>query len=87
MKNDSGITHRAASASRQSKKNILTDISNVDSSEPTSSGIQCEDAVSSVAQSAIIVLVKSDRSFFPKKDSGKRRSFSASVTRRTPLSR
>lgn len=54
--------------------------------EPISSGIQCDDAVSNKEQSAIIVLVKSDKSFFPKKERGSLRNFSASDIRLTPLS-
>ena len=56
---------------------------NVEMKEPTSSGIQWEHAVSSVAPSAMITLVRSARSFFPKKDNGKRRSFYSSTPGRT----
>ena len=71
---------------RQSKKNKPTAMMVVEIRDAISSGIQCEDAVSSVAQSAIIVLVRSDKSFFPKKERGSLRNFSARVIRRTPLS-
>ena len=80
------MTHKAARAMRQSKTNIPAATSVVERIEPISSGIKWEKAVSSVVQSAIIVLVRSARSFFPKKDSGIFLSFSASVMRLTPLS-
>ena len=86
IKKDTGSTQSAASAIRQSKKKRLTATSAVETHAPISSGIKWEDAVSMVAQSAMIVLVRSDRSFFPKNDNGILRIFSASVIRRTPLS-
>ena len=61
-----GSTHSAASAIRQSITNRLTATIKVDMVEPTSSGIKWENAVSKKAQSAISVLVRSARSFFPK---------------------
>ena len=42
--------------------------------------------VSSTAQSFMMEAVRSARSFFPKKDRGSRRSCSARLTRRTPVS-
>ena len=54
--------------------------------EPKNSGIQCEKDCSSVVQSAMMVVVRSDKSRLPKKDSGSLRSFSASEMRRTELS-
>ena len=54
--------------------------------EPISSGIQCELAVSISAQSDMIEFVRSDKSFLPKKDNGRRLNFSASALRLTPLS-
>ena len=86
IRKETGSTHNAAIAILQSKKNKLSATNAVEIQAPNSSGIQCEDAVSSVAQSAMIVLVRSDKSFFPKKDSGILRSFSARLIRRTPLS-
>ena len=86
MANATGITHTAASAILQSKKNSPITISVVDINAPTSSGIQCELAVSINAQSDMIVFVRSARSFLPKNESGSFLSFSASVLRRTPLS-
>ena len=86
MMNATGITHTAAIAIFQLKKNRLITTMAVDISDPTSSGIQWEDAVSMMAQSLIMVLVRSARSFLPKKESGIFRSFSARVRRLTPLS-
>ena len=54
--------------------------------DPASSGMKWEKLCSRKVQSAIMVLVRSARSFFPKKDSGIFRSRSAKVIRRTPLS-
>ena len=54
--------------------------------EPKNSGIQCEKDCSSVVQSAMMVVVRSLKSRFPKKDRGSFRSFSASEMRRTELS-
>ena len=84
--NDIGSTHSAAIAILQSKKNSPIATNAVDMHAPTSSGIKCDDAVSICAQSAIIVLVRSDKSFFPKNESGIFLNFSASVIRLTPLS-
>ena len=81
-----GSTQSAARAILQSKKNKLIAIIVVDISEPISSGIQCEDAVSSVAQSAIIVLVRSDKSFLPKNERGIFLNFSARAILLIPLS-
>ena len=58
----------------------------VEITAPISSGIQWLEAVSIIAESAIIVCVRSERSFFEKNESGSLRSFSASVVRRIPLS-
>ena len=58
----------------------------VEMTAPISSGTQCESPVSSVAASAIIVLVISARSFFPKYERGIFLSFSARLTLLTPLS-
>ena len=66
MINAMGITHTAASVILQSKKNKLITISVVEMSAPINSGIQWEDAVSNIAQSDIIVFVRSAKSFFPK---------------------
>ena len=71
---------------KQGRTEVPTAISVVEIQEPTSSGMKWEDAVSMVAQSAIMVLVRSDRSFFPKKDNGILRSCSARAILRTPLS-
>ena len=81
-----GITHTAASAILQSKKKRLITIMVVDKSAPASSGIQWDDAVSMVAQSVIMVFVRSARSFLPKNDNGSFLSFSASPLRLMPLS-
>ena len=86
IQKDMGSTQSAARAILQSKKNKLIAIIVVDISEPTSSGIQCEDAVSSVAQSAIIVLVRSDKSFLPKNERGIFLNFSARAILLIPLS-
>ena len=66
MRNETGSTHSAARAIRQSKENRLTATRAVEMQAPTSSGMKWEEAVSIRAQSAMMVLVKSDRSFFPK---------------------
>ena len=79
MAKDTGKTHSAASAMRQSKKKRLMEISSVEIIEPNSSGIKCEKLCSRNVQSAMMVLVRSARSFFPKKESGIFRSFSARV--------
>ena len=86
MKKEIGTTHTAARAILQSKKNKLITMMTVDIMAPTSSGSQCEDAVSIIAQSVIIVLVRSAKSFFPKKESGILLSFSARLRLLTPLS-
>ena len=54
--------------------------------EPISSGIQWEEAVSKVAQSFIMALVRSVRSRCPKKDNGSLRICSARESLRMPLS-
>lgn len=54
--------------------------------EPISSGTQCDVPVSMVAASAMMVLVRSAKSFLPKYDKGSRRSFSANDILRRPLS-
>ena len=81
-----GITHSAASAIRQSNANNPTEIIVVDISEPKSPEIKCEQVFSSTSQSAIIVLVRSARSLFPKKDSGSLRKRSAKPSLLFPLS-
>ena len=64
----------------------LTAIKTVEMMDPASSGIKWEKLCSKKVQSAIMVLVRSARSFFPKKERGIFRSRSANVIRRTPLS-
>ena len=86
MAKDTGSTHNAARAMRQSKKNIPIDTRVVDIIDPKSSGIKCEKLCSKNVQSAMIVLVRSARSFLPKNDRGIFLSFSARVIRLTPLS-
>lgn len=86
MRNDTGSTHKEARASRQSKKKRDMAIIVVEMMEPTSSGIQCEEAVSILAQSSMTAFVRSARSRLPKKDKGSFRRCSARDTRRTPLS-
>ena len=81
-----GITHTAARAIFQLKKNNPMTISVVEINAPISSGIQCELAVSIRAQSDIIAFVRSDKSFLLKNESGSRLNFSASALRLTPLS-
>ena len=71
---------------RQSKIKMPTAIRSVETMEPINSGTQWDKPLSKDAQSDIITLVKSDKSFFPKKDSGIFRSFSARVSLLTPLS-
>ncbi len=86
MAKETGRTHRAAIAMRQSKENSPIAIRRVEMMEPASSGIKWEKLCSKKVQSAMMVLVKSARSFLPKKESGIFRSCSARVMRRTPLS-
>ena len=86
MAKETGTTHNAAAAMRQSKKNSPAATSIVEIMEPNSSGIKWEKLCSKKVQSAMIVLVRSARSFFPKKDKGNLRNFSAMLIRRTPLS-
>ena len=81
--NATGITQTEARAILQSKKNKLIVVETI---PPTSSGIQCEEPVSIIAQSVMIVFVRSARSFLPKYERGIFLSFSASVLRLTPLS-
>ena len=83
---DTGITHSAASAMRQSNAKRPSAISTVEISEPNRPGMKCEQVFSSTSQSAMIVLVRSARSRLPKKDSGSLRRRSARVRRRMPLS-
>ena len=83
---ETGITHSAASAMRQSKASRLTAISTVEINEPNRPGIKWEQVFSSTSQSAMMVLVRSARSRLPKKDRGSLRSRSARFRRRTPLS-
>ena len=85
MRKDTGSTHNAAIAIFQFRKKVPMAISVVEMQEPASSGMKWEEAVSMAAQSAM-VLVRSDRSFFPKKDNGSFRSCSARAILRTPLS-
>ena len=82
--NETGTTQTAAIAIFQLKKNKHIDIITVDITEPTSSGMKCENAVSKVVQSDIIVFVKSARSFLPKNDNGIFLNFSAKVILLTP---
>ena len=86
MAADTGMTHSAASAMRQSKRNRPSAMSTVEKSEPNRPGMKCEQVFSSTSQSAMMVLVRSARSRLPKKDSGSLRRRSASVRRRIPLS-
>ena len=86
MINATGITQTEARAILQSKKNKLITMIVVETIPPTSSGIQCEEPVSIIAQSVMIVFVRSARSFLPKYERGILLSFSASVLRLTPLS-
>ena len=81
-----GNTHSAANAMRQSNTKRLMEIKTVEMMEPASSGMKWEKLCSKKVQSAMMVLVRSAKSFFPKKDSGIFRSRSASVILRTPLS-
>ena len=84
--NDTGSTHNDASAIRQSIIIRHTAMRLVEIIDPASSGIKCEKLCSRKVQSAMIVLVRSARSFLPKNESGSFLSLSASVTLRTPLS-
>ena len=86
MAKATGSTHRAARASRQSNASRPRAISRVERMDPASSGMKWEKLCSRKVQSAMMVLVRSARSFLPKKDRGILRSCSASVIRRTPLS-
>ena len=86
MAKEMGSTHSAASAMRQSKAKRPMATSVVETMAPASSGMKWEKLCSRNVQSAMIVLVKSARSFFPKKERGILRSRSASAMRRTPLS-
>lgn len=61
------MTHTAAKAIFQLKKNKAITIIVIEIIEPISSGIQCELAVSINAQPDIMVFVKSDKSFLLKK--------------------
>ena len=83
---ETGITHSAASAMRQSKANSPMAMSTVEMSEPNSPGMKWEQVFSSTSQSAMMVLVRSARSRLPKKERGSLRSRSARASRRTPLS-
>ena len=85
-KEEEGRTHKAASAILQSVKSRPMEIRIVEMIEPASSGIKCEKLCSRKVQSAIMVLVRSAKSFFPKKERGILRRCSARVIRRTPLS-
>ena len=71
---------------RQSNARRLMEIRTVEMIEPASSGIKCEKLCSKKVQSAMMVLVRSARSFFPKNDKGIFRRCSARVILRTPLS-
>jgi len=86
MAMDTGMTHSAASAMRQSKANRLTAISTVEIREPKRPGMKCEQVFSSTSQSDMMVLVRSAKSRLPKKDRGSFRRRSAKLSRRTPLS-
>ncbi len=86
MAKDTGSTHRAARAMRQSMQNSPAATRVVEQMAPASSGTKWEKLCSRKVQSAMMVLVRSARSFLPKKDRGSFRSRSARVMRRTPLS-
>ena len=86
MPKETGSTHREARAMHQSKTKSPAAIKRVEISEPINSGTQWDNPPSNVAQSVIRTVVRSDRSFFPKKDRGIFRSFSARESLRTPLS-
>ena len=86
MAKATGSTQSAASAMRQSNTKRLMEMKTVEIMEPASSGIKWEKLCYRKVQSAMMVLVRSARSFFPKKDRGILRSRSASVILRTPLS-
>lgn len=83
---DTGITHSAASAMRQSKAKRSRAMSTVEIREPNRPGMKWEQVFSSTSQSAMMVLVRSARSRLPKKASGSFRKRSASARRRLPLS-
>ena len=86
MAMDTGITHSAASAMRQSNRNSPRAMSTVEIREPNRPGMKWEQVFSSTSQSAMMVLVRSAKSRLPKKDRGSFRSCSARVSRRMPLS-
>ena len=80
MANAAGTTHNKASAILQSNINSPIPTNMTDITAPNNSGIKCENAVSKPAQSDIIVVVRSDKSLFPKNDNGIFLSFSAIVS-------
>ena len=84
MANATGSGQTAASAMRQLKNSIDTAMTVVERIAPYSGATKWDWLCSSTAQSFMMEEVRSARSFFPKKDSGIFRSFSASPTRRTP---
>ena len=87
MRNATGITQKLASTILQSKNiNMLTPTRLTEAIAPISSGIQWLDAVSIIAQSPMILVVRSAIFFFPKYESGSFLSFSAMVVLLTPLS-
>ena len=81
MAKATGNTHSAASAMRQSNTKRLMEIKTVEIMEPASSGIKWEKLCSKKVQSAMMVLVRSARSFFPKKD---KRYFPQPFSQRNP---
>ena len=83
---DMGTTHSTASPIRQSAAIRHTPMIAVDRKAPMSSGIKWENAFSINALSAIMVVVKSARSRFPKKDMGRVLSLSARRIRILALS-
>ena len=84
MANATGNGQTAASAMRQLKNSIDTAMIVVERIAPYSGATKWDWLCSSTAQSFMMEVVRSARSFFPKKDSGIFLSFSASPTRRTP---
>ncbi|SCH47108.1 Uncharacterised protein [uncultured Clostridium sp.] len=76
-RNDTGATHSTASPILQSAAKRPMPMSMVEIRAPISSGIKWENAFSTKAQSAIMVVVRSARSLFPKKERGRVLSRSA----------
>ena len=86
MAKATGRGHTAARAMRQSKASRLRAMRTVEIQAPMRGQTKWDWLVSSTAQSFMMEAVRSARSFFPKKDRGSRRSCSARLTRRTPVS-